>query len=40
MAIGLIVLSFMGPENKAMAIVTLISALTLSGFYAAGFMVS
>ncbi|XP_072948852.1 putative inorganic phosphate cotransporter isoform X2 [Epargyreus clarus] len=40
MAIGLIALSFMGPENKAMAIVTLISALTLSGFYAAGFMMS
>ncbi|XP_073955797.1 putative inorganic phosphate cotransporter isoform X2 [Choristoneura fumiferana] len=40
MAAGLIVLSFLGPENKVAAIVTLVTALTLSGFNAAGFMMS
>ncbi|XP_046965521.1 putative inorganic phosphate cotransporter isoform X2 [Vanessa cardui] len=40
MAIGLLVLSFIGPDNKNIAVVTLIVALTLSGFWSAGFMMA
>ncbi|XP_047991934.1 putative inorganic phosphate cotransporter isoform X2 [Leguminivora glycinivorella] len=40
MSASLVVLSFLGPENKISAIVVLVIALTLSGFNAAGFMMS
>ncbi|XP_063364076.1 putative inorganic phosphate cotransporter [Cydia amplana] len=40
MSASLIVLSFLGPENKITAVVVLVIALTLSGFNAAGFMMS
>ncbi|XP_063384115.1 putative inorganic phosphate cotransporter [Cydia fagiglandana] len=40
MSASLIVLSFLGPENKNTAVVVLIIALTLYGFNAAGFMMS
>ncbi|CAH2229075.1 putative inorganic phosphate cotransporter [Pararge aegeria] len=39
-AFSLIALSFIGPEHKSLAIVTLIIALTLNGFFGAGFMMS
>ncbi|CAH0715886.1 unnamed protein product, partial [Brenthis ino] len=40
MAIGLAILSFIGPEQKSIAIVTLIATLTLNGCFAAGFIMS
>ncbi|CAH2096617.1 unnamed protein product [Euphydryas editha] len=40
MAVGLIMLSFIGPENRALAMITLIVALTSSGFCSAGFVMN
>ncbi|XP_032517403.2 putative inorganic phosphate cotransporter [Danaus plexippus] len=40
LSIGLIVLAFLGPENKSLAIITLVMSLFLSGFSAAGFLMS
>ncbi|CAH2096618.1 unnamed protein product [Euphydryas editha] len=40
MALGLTVLSFIGPENKTIAIIALIVALTTSGFWGAGYLMS
>ncbi|KAL4720973.1 hypothetical protein ACJJTC_006916 [Scirpophaga incertulas] len=39
-AIGLVILSLLGPENKILAVITLISSLTLAGFSSAGFLVN
>lgn len=38
--LGLVVLAFLGPDHKNLAIATLIAVLTMAGFTSAGFMVS
>ncbi|CAH2096604.1 unnamed protein product [Euphydryas editha] len=40
MAVGLIMLSIIGPENKTIAIIALIVALTSSGFWSAGYLMN
>ncbi|CAH2096599.1 unnamed protein product [Euphydryas editha] len=40
MALGLIILSFIGPENRIIAMIALIVALTSSGFWGAGFLMN